>query len=1348
MITFEGRTVTDKTSGKPKTRVFSKAFNEVENPSMATHIKLLDKDEFIEITPNLIIKRKIDANGNSTDDPVKFSDMKSLEQYVCVVDDKEVPISSNFYAQIIFMKKSANGTHYRCEDGVYVHKDEIQVPSYQKVELSNHATLEAPIHNNEFYVQTEAVILPNGTKITLPNDRVMQQNGEWLYKNDDGSYDVCSYTRGLNERQFVKHLLLDGNKVVDIRKLETKPNGDYILRDVEGEDIVVGTKEVVLDRPFIEGSSSVVAKETIIPSNLLKQRPLIEQGNTSLAFVWKTPDPSGLVRVDVSRNRTKVTYTYADGHKEVYAQHHVILNLGPNDKEFRVQRFNIIDLGGIDGVKIEFIEKTSAIARNVEFKDGKPSSYTLNDNQISDIKWQNIDGYDTITEYTIDGVRLSNIEWRAGEIRSCYVHAIDEDGNEQVVEVTDFRNSIYSGLGITYKLTEKIDDVKVDGETFSFKMGDYKFSNVELNEDGTIGKCKLKYNGKEEEIDLSQDPRFEQLKMVVKVSLDEQRIIPLVQSKLMHKEDGQYHLDASVVQTEAFKDGVAQARQITTVGEAVEEQEKFKSNKFRTVVIDSQDPNKTHEISDFTNTYEGSAEFEQDNSLLIDFIGKNKIEVKNGQINLDHKKTTEALQSMLLVGIGMCGMVIPFGMLLGIPMIAATAGIAVVAPIVRTIKKALIKNRSAKKVKQKMQDMAKNQCRERINNLVDKYKRELKAYKRMYSQAEFEKKSAELREAFRFEYRKEIARLQMLGKGAMKMEFDGSKKNKLTKENYLAYLEYEQLRKEFKNGKSAQAGLKKELKEIKKDSKRELKSATTAEQKRQVKVETAKRQVDALSSLGGISGIKKAYRIMKSRVYMNATLDEENKERRNNGEPELSKKEYKKYLRQMFNESRELIGGMKDKVKAYKESFEYQSATRKERRQLLKGKKQSLVKELNGISITSVAFEERVDKKGNSVAQQETRNATTYFEYAEHELFDNGNTKHVKKYTEGFYDGLSADEKEFYAPQTTLSEATARVITVGDNRQVEHDRQRNANQIQITTKKQQLVRDGIQNLSDERQSLVRRAIGDYEAIVELAAKVDEKQQIFETDCAQIEQMRDTIPYPELETKAMTEIETQLQQSQVEFEKQKMLIERARKDSERQYQQQVRETALSRFAEAHSKAYERYIESMDRNFDEVETSEFIDQASFFTEVCRRAGNKGDLAEHYKMELETYKVESHIDDNVYSQLFAETNKEELARFVEDYNAQNFKPIDVDSEFARCAFYAHWKKQNPLRIQNFERYNSKRFIQRRIERMQSGQLVKRRAQQTSQIQQPKKSVKSRDVSTAPVVTYDEHEVAPLAM
>ncbi|MBQ7798536.1 MAG: hypothetical protein IJ371_05375, partial [Clostridia bacterium] len=795
MILFEGKILNIGTPTKPSSKIETRAFSEVDRVSAATHLKLRDSDKFIEITDGMVIKRKKDSSGNPTDNMTSFAHIKKNEEYVCVIDGAEIAISSCLYAQIVFVKKSERGNLLKCKDGVYVRKDEVQVPAYKKV--AEKAPLQVA-HDGDYFIQREIVRLPNGTEIVVPDPRVKKEEDKWLFTEDSGrTWKECEAKKEIDSRLYIKYVLVD-NKVVNIQKLTEQPNGDYVIKgDIAGTDIIVGKKNPKLERAFVQGSSFVRKTKFFEADNLLEQRGNLNNEKHDIAYRRDEPDSNGLVAVDINRSRTSVMFTYRDAsgaeRREIYALENAnsrSRHRATGAKLIRVRSFKLIETS--NGISIEFEQIKPNVAQDVVFRSGKLNSYTMNDRKITHIKWESVDGYDMISSYIIDGTKLSDIEWNAEhKIERCKVHLINDDGREVVKEIDDFANSEYAYLAITYKLTSTLEDVKISDGKLSFTMGDYKFKDAELITGGKIGKCKLIHNGEEEEINLSTDSRFTQLKLAVEVSLDESKITPLIQSELLAKKDDHYVLEADIIQSGEMKEvydehgkliegGVVDAVKLKSVDHAIDEQQKFKDHPYKTVVIDSQDKNKTHVITDFATTYEDSSQFELNQDVLTDMVGKQKIEVKKGEVSIDSKKTDDRRDSLIVVGFSLG--------VFGIPLVMAGVAVGVVSPILRAIKKTALENVDIKTCQQDTQKNVANQCRTNIRNLTASFKRELALYKRQYSEKEFMAKAQELEAEFRFKYVQELGKLQLLGGGEIACEFDPSKKVKLHCGNHMAYL--------------------------------------------------------------------------------------------------------------------------------------------------------------------------------------------------------------------------------------------------------------------------------------------------------------------------------------------------------------------------------------------------------------------------------------------------------------------------------------------------------------------------------------------------------------------------------
>ena len=1303
---FEGKIVKGKTSKGPS-NINTYAFDKAVNFSAATHIKFRDINRFERISKQLVIKQKKDSDGKPMDKAVNYTQIKSIgkQQFVCVLEGKEYPIEPELYTQIVLMNKSEKGNYYRCDDGVYVHIDEIQVPAYKKVATYDNVQLSGPVHNGEYYVETEVVQWKENSQVkeaTLTShDRLRQVGDTWQYQKDDGNWVDCYYTKDVDTRKYIRHILLDNDKIVDVSKLKHKPNGNYVIEDVDGEDIVVGKQDVTISRgAIIEGSTVESINDIVIPHNILKQRPRIEEG-VNLAFVWNSPSANGLVRIDVNRSRTWARFTYANGRQEVYAQYDVSLNLAPNVKEFRIQKLNIEDLGE-QGVKIEFLQKKNDIARNLKFEDGKVSSYTLNDRNITNIKWQEVGGYNEIEEYTIDGTRVFDIEWHAGAVKSCKLQLKDADGNDVVEEIKDLKTSKYRHFAITYQITEKIEDIKTDGSTFSFKMGDYKFSEAQLGEDNKVGKCKLKHDGKEEEIDLSKDERFSHLKIAVDIALDQSRVVPLVQSQLLTKKDGQYKLEADVVQAgpmltneelmhigkdEASKlgikgAGVASAKSVETVQQAVKEQEQFKENPFKTVVLDDKNKNKVHTLTDVNTRYESSSSFDHGNNMLVDKIGKTKIEIKKGKLVIDPKKANDLRDNTIVLGFMLCSN--PITLIFGIGTLFVGTGIGIIAPIARAIKTARLNNASLEKLTTKMQKKAEKAVEKNINQLTSSYKKTLKAYKKMYSQEEYKIKAKELRSKFIFEYQTEIGRLQIMGNGGLECEFDSSKKTKLTKDNYLGYLQYRKDAKTLRDGKQSSPKLESKLAKVK---------TIEAEDERVVA------EIEVYKQYGGIKHQKMAYAMQKK--YINILLDAENKARKERDEKGISLEDFRKQLDQEYRETIAQYGGIDDKLEAYKHTEEYLLASNKDRKKLLTKKKEELEGELTKIKVTRVEFNERLDKNGNPIVEQRTRIAMAHMERIL-PMFGSGDIK-LKKQHFSFKNKLTKMEQELYDSPISLNEVTAQKVNSLEQRRLEYDKTRNAEAITTVSAHQATVKQGVDKIQTERKNAMRTR--DYESSFKLALEIESKASQFELDCKKVETDAKKAPNVELNVDATNKVLEDMTATRVNYAKQKKIAERSKQAFEKDYQIQVKDWALKEFAETHKSQFAWYSKFFTRVSNGVGNDPALMYASFYQEMSKDK----EKSESYAKELDAYKVKHHIEENISAEVFCEIHREDFEKFIAERNAKSTKgELDIDSEIARCYYYSHCKQQNPLRIEKFNTYFAKRCRARAVEKFEQGTLA----------------------------------------
>lgn len=1305
---FEGKVIQTGTFKKPASKFASRAFDVAKNADKATHLRLKDGKTFVEINKDLIIKRKKNADGNPVNEVVHYTQINSREEFVCVIKGVESVIDGRFYSQIVFMKPGEKGAYLKCDDGVYIHKSEIQVPAFAKVSLNENTTLNEPINQGQFYVQMEEVVLPDGTKVTLPDSRVERRGEEWFFlKNNE--WVKCDYQKTVDNRKNVRYLLLDNDKVVNIQKLKTKPNGDCVLEDVNGQDIVVGKKEVKLEQAFVEGSTMEPSKTSIVSKVELKKSPKVIREDNQVELEWEQSNEDGLVKIVVNKYRTKAVYIYQDGHKEVYALHHInVTDLNPNDKLITVGKIDVVDIDE-DGIKIEFLDKSKAIAQDVNFLAGKLNSCTINDHRITNIKWSETDDYPLLESYTFDDILLTDIEWSAGEIKSCTVHLFDEEYRPYAVEVKNLRTSKYKHLAITYKLTDELEDVKVDGDKISFKLGDYKFTDAEIdlsNANGKIGKCKLKYKGKEEEIDLRTDSRFEQLRLMVNIALDEQKVTPLVQSKLLNKNGDKYELAADVVLTEEIKEkfdpqnnkllsgGVGKAKELESVADALKQQEKFKQNPFKTVVIDDKDGNKVHTISDFTTTYEGAADFEISNDIIDNIIGKRDVVVKKGELEVDAKDDKELTLGMATVAAKWLSN--PFTFVFGLGAAVTLLVALPTLPIIRKVKKEQLKRKNPDKLKREIQDNVATIGAKNINKLVKECSGELQACKSLYSQEIYEKKSREILAKFRHSYQQEICKMQIVGGGTFTTNFDPNEKLKLIPSSHLAYVEYLRKRKIFENGKEDSSRLKAELKQLKSITGDEL----------------IDKKVAVLQEFGGRDNQIKAHNLqMKNIDYF---LKKENQRRTVNGLKEISKDNFVKELNIAYYESMSKWGSISDKIEAFKHTEEYMKyenvpGGRKKMKELVDEKRKSLEKQAQSLKPGTIDFDERVDRNGKPVAEGYTQSLSSYFEYVEH-LFMTGETKIKKKFSFDFYKKLDEEHKSKYTP-TNLADASVRRVNTTDNRKMAFDQTKAQKITKQIADTQISLNDKLATLVSEVDASVNN-LG-YEDLVKLQlqkqSKISSLKKAYSYSGS--DKFMDIIPFAELDESAVNQIKQTAYAASIKLETVNLKIQHAKQQKEAEYRNQVKSWARQEFAQRHNKAY---VEFVDKNYKKVTktgkvvvTAEASVIETSFVEYMKQTTDNDKITR----ELDVLEVKNNVEESVTAELYCEEYLDDYKAFIEERNAQSTTgQLDPNSEIAKCYFYQHCQRTKAKNVSDFKLLKADSCKTKLKDRLQSGLWPKR--------------------------------------
>ena len=793
---------------KGKNVIKTQSFLKAEDTASATHIKL-SNGSFEPITDKLVIYRRevdtepdIDTAESDADEEVedtekvkyKYVEVKYFdvvenpsETYIIKKTNKagkieELQVDPQLYRLVVVMGLNPEGNFYRCADGRYIHKDEVQIPAYKKIEPSDDDPFVGPVRDGKFYIG----------------------------KEDD-----------MENRRYISHVMI-GDKIVDIGADE-EGNSNVKVRSDGTSTIKIGDEEVELTERTLslDKSGSAVFKESAgattesryYPLGAKKAKENATKGTKQLNFSFDSGD---IDRLYVSGGRTEAIFEFKDGHKEIYLQAgkkpRSGLVIGPNDKVFRVDTISAIpvdDAAGHEGVAYDVRFSGKVEVDKADFNT------VINDfSDIQDIVWEFDEEkkINVVKSYRIGNEIVSNIKWEDGKIKSFTI--TKEDGSTiNVDDINAESAKQYKHLVINTVPAQELTDIRFNDSgtvtTVSFKMGAIEVRDAVIVDGKYIGKCTLVYQGKMYKTDLQKDERFKTLatQIAMKVKSD---IIPLAPSKLMEKVDGKYRVVADVVQegpilTEsefaALSDeeraqlaekgivgpGVCGAHNIDGLEDAVKRQDDFRKKPFKTVVIDDKNPDQVHELNDFENKYEGTSEFELDPEVIPNVLGHGKIEVVDGKIVIDSKKSNDVFFSLAAFGMGICGYIPPFGILIGLPMIGVAAAGKIAFSAYKAIKKYRINHMDPEQLVQKMQKNAETVCAKNIRKYDRQLRRDIRRCRNL-SGPQYEEKVSRLKREYELRCQKEIGKMQIMSEGQLNIPFDLNKKSKLTNENLLGFL--------------------------------------------------------------------------------------------------------------------------------------------------------------------------------------------------------------------------------------------------------------------------------------------------------------------------------------------------------------------------------------------------------------------------------------------------------------------------------------------------------------------------------------------------------------------------------
>ncbi len=1286
------KTVVDKETGKPKSIV---------------------TNEFIEIKDTMrFIRVRINSETGSPvgkGELIHYTEIKPDKnyKYQCVDGEILYMIESLMFSKVSFMRNdpSPKSTHYKCADGVYVRKDEVQVPAYKIVDMPiGHNLIQDTIHNNKHYVEM-AKIEVDGKVMEVASDFVKSQGDKhyWYHKDKHGKEVRQECDRIGVEKKYVNYVMVDGKTVVKLDKLTADSNGEYVVDLGEKGKVSVAKTEIDVKGLFVEGAAVGATRE--IKANPTNKDVATDINNATFVFDKK----KGITRIIANKNdgyAVVVTGLGKDSHYEIILKHNTIRledvlarleawSKSNKDYQFnrhtkdsfnvrRVEKFEIIDAAE-EGIKIVYPEMgEKALAEDVKVKDGQVIACTLSGKQLTDIKWSDDLDFPRIEEYTIDGVTISNIEWTGEKIGSCVVSFKDENGESRIVNLkgTELEKSAYNAYAIRNSKNVQVRDLKIDSTeteqtTLSFKIGDYTITKAEYDiTNKNIGKCVVQHkNGPEQVIDLSVDPRFKHLQMAIQVSLDADRVKPLLESRLVEKKDGKYEKVADVVQTGPIEsNGTASAEKLDSLEQAVKAQEEFTEKPYPTWTIDSK--GKIHQVDDVKNSYSGESEFECEVDYFKNLIGKDKIEVKKGKIVIDPKAGNERRNNQLFVGLALCSNFLT--MPIGLCILGAGIVTAIAEPIRRAIKERRLNNLTVEKVMAKTREKVKAQCQKNIKKLEKEFRRKVAWGKKNMSSEAFREYQERASAEFMTKMSAEATKMSIYGEGALACNFDLGKKTKLTSENMLGWIAGNNKKRELVEGKKPSS-------KFKSAWKTRVISAETGKHTEKITAENVQEAVAVLESLGGRKEHIKAYKLRMKHADVFRMSD---KNFTDANRPDLEA--YKMEMRADYYRSVAEDGwaSIDDKVDAFKRSEEFtQYTTAKERKEAIEGKRSELTKKANSTKVTGAEFGEVEDKNGNLMSDV----------YGQKIMNKAAQTVSKVLNTE-----LNAEE-EVYG--TTLAEQVCHVAGGSNVRRLRHDAMIAQSEFEQVKDQQQNIDNEIMSIKDRSAIAIKQ--GNYELAYMLQTEIKSKEQQYKDELARSKKNIEGRLYGELTSGQGGDLSKRLDKLMVVSRTIDKRLQTAKEVAQREHERRVKLWASEEFVSKHSKEFNDYVDDLRKkapnlNFDNENVVRGV-VASFTSNMLSKEINANDdQREIYQEQMDMLMVKHNIEENVAAQAYCE-DADVKAKY-EEYCAKN---PSLKPEEARLWFYAKRKREDAVAVDKFKKANKDKLEECAVKRLEEGKL-----------------------------------------
>ena len=329
------------------------------------------------------------------------------------------------------------------------------------------------------------------------------------------------------------------------------------------------------------------------------------------------------------------------------------------------------------------------------------------------------------------------------------------------------------------------------------------------------------------------------------------------------------------------------------------------------------------------------------------------------------------------------------------------------------------------------------------------------------------------------------------------------------------------------------------------------------------------------------------------------------------------------------------VGNIEDKIKVFKDELEVRG---KARRKAIAGKRESLEKEIKNVKVSTVDYDELVDRKGNSLLDSCTKDAMSYWDLEVSKMFEGNNNRPKHRFGFGYRKTLNADQRA--TQPTELTDHMNKMASTTDQRRLEHDKS--------------LVEDHVRQaniyineLRSQNLAKIDRTLNDgdknYESIFIRETRLKGLKEKNQSACDEIERYIDAIPNKELSPSQIKQLKRSIDENRAEVLAEVKKATEEKKEVKTAYEMKVEEWAKEELKEKNPTEYELI----------------------------KSGAKDPKD---SQELEMLKVKHHVAESISAEVLCEQDEFGFSQFL----AENTH-LDPTSKEAKYAYYAQYKKDH---------------------------------------------------------------------